>query len=128
MWEEVSELEDPLYCEDCSMNRWWGNPVAYLAIQKNFSTDALGEINDLVEQISEAYIDDPRVYEDELDLISLALASNENTPIEVLQSLSTKDKNSIKANDQDSPFYVGEDQETSNISETAKRTLSKLNQ
>ena len=128
MWEEVSELEDPLYCEDCGMNRWWGNPVAYLAIQKNLSTDALDEINDLVEQISEAYIDDPRVYEDELDLISLALASNENTPIEVLKALSKKDKNSIKANDQDSPFYVGENQETSNISETAKRTLSKLNQ
>jgi len=127
MWEAVSEFEDPLDCYGCGMNRWWGNPVAYLAVQKNLPSAALNQINDLVEQISEAYIDDPRKFEDDLDIILLSLASNENTPVEVLQKLLKIDRNPMQANDDQYPFYDENDKGTANISETAKRTLSKLN-
>jgi hypothetical protein len=126
MWEEVSELEDPLDCYGCGMNLWWGNPVAYLAIQKNLLSSALNEINDLVEQISEAYIDDPRKSEDDLDIILLSLASNENTPVDVLQKLLKIDRTPMQATDDQYPYYDEDDKGSGNISELAKRTIAKL--
>jgi hypothetical protein len=126
MWEEVSELEDPLDCYGCGMNRWWGNPVAYLAVQKNLPSSALNQINELVEQVSEAYIDDPRKFEDDLDIIRLSLASNENTPVEVLQKLLKIDRNPMQATDDQYPFFDENDKGTANISELARRTIAKL--
>jgi hypothetical protein len=108
------------------MNRWWGNPVAYLAVQKNLPSSALNQINELVEQVSEAYIDDPRKFEDDLDIIRLSLASNENTPVEVLQKLLKIDRNPMQATDDQYPFFDENDKGTANISELARRTIAKL--
>ena len=128
MWEEVADLEDPLDCYGCGMNRWWGNPVAYLAIQTNLPSGALDEINDLVEQISEAYIDDPRKSVDDLDIILLSLASNENTPVDVLQKLLKIDRTPVQATDDQYPYYDEDDKGSGNISELAKRTIAKISQ
>ena len=102
-------------CYGCGMNRWWGNPLAYLAATENMPANeleliyrlALGEFEDLY-----------------LDVVLCSVASNPNTPDYILEQLSKKDRNSLMVEDEQCPFYDEEEPETANISFWAKKRLA----
>jgi hypothetical protein len=109
------ERESPLDCEECSMNQWWGNPIAYLAVHPHVKEPGL-------QRIFEAVIDD--TYEFGRDIVLCALAQNEKTPVAILKKLAKIDREAHLAKDEQCPFYDEENEKTINIAYLAERTLS----
>lgn len=111
----ILKTDDPLDCYGCSMNQWWGNPLAYLAVNSNSRGDVLRKIFEIVRD---------NKYEFAVDIVLCSLAQNKNTPKEILEFLSTQDRNSILAEDDQCPFYDPDNKQVSNIAYLAKRSLA----
>ena len=109
------EAESPMDCYGCSMNRWWGNPVAYLAVNPNTKPQDLQKIHEIAKAES---------YEFSKDIILCSLAQNPSTSIEVLNQLALIDQDSLLASDEQCPFYDPDNKLSVNISYWAKRRLS----
>jgi hypothetical protein len=119
MCETVLDDNELMNCYECGMNRWWGNPVAYLAFQENLPQKNLTELFELTIALSK---------EDEMtkDIILCSLASNKSTPLEVLNKLQNEERYALMAADEQCPFWDETDKETSNIAELARRTILKI--
>jgi hypothetical protein len=65
-------------------------------------------------------------FEYDIEIIYSSLASNKSTPISVLQFLTTVNKEPIMASNDQYPFHNENGVKVSNISELARRTLSRL--
>jgi hypothetical protein len=115
--EAMCLKEDPLDCYGCGTNRWWGNPLAYLAVNPNSTGDALRKIFEIVKD---------NKYEFAVDIVLCSLAQNRNTPKDILEFLATQDRNSILAEDEQCPFYDPDNKEVSNIAYWAKKRLQNL--
>lgn len=115
MLKVVSEMDSPDDCYGCGMNRWWGNPLAYLAVNENISASNIKKIYSLANKISEGH---------SRDIVLCALASNVNTPQDILSKLYNEDRESIMAKDEQCPFYDEGLPETANISFWARKHLS----
>ena len=109
------EAESPMDCYGCSMNQWWGNPVAYLAVNPNTKPQDLQKIYEIAKAES---------YEFSKDIILCSLAQNPSTSIEVLNQLALIDQDSLLASDEQCPFYDPDNKLSVNISYWAKRRLS----
>ncbi len=110
----ISQSDDPLDCYGCAMNQWWGNPLAYLAVNSNSTGDVLKRIFEIVKD---------NKYEFAVDIVLCSLAQNKNTPKDILEFLATQDRNSILAEDEQCPFYDPNNKEGSNIAYWAKKRL-----
>ena len=102
-------------CYGCGMNRWWGNPLAYLAATENMPGNEL----ELIYRLALGDFED--LY---LDVVLCSVASNPNTPDYILEQLSKEDRNSLMVEDEQCPFYDEEEPETANISFWAKKRLA----
>lgn len=120
IWNQLSNLEDPVSCYECGSNRWWGNPVAYVAQMEKLSSENLNKIFEFTSSLDDRF-------EYDIEIIYSSLASNKSTPISVLQCLTTINKEPIMASNDQYPFYDENGVKVSNISELAKLTIAKLN-
>ena len=109
------ERKSALDCEGCTMNQWWGNPVAYVAVHKKTSTLDLKRIYNRVHKDSD---------EMARDIVLCTLAQNPNTPQEILKKLSTLNRDALLAQDEMCPFFDDDDPRTMNIAHWATRTLA----
>jgi len=114
----VLDDDDLMSCYECGMNRWWGNPVAYLAFQENLPQKNLVELFQLTIAL-------PKEDEMTKDIILCSLASNKSTPLDVLKKLQNEERYALMAADEQCPFWDETDKETSNIAELARRTILK---
>ena len=119
MCETVLDEDGLIDCYECGMNRWWGNPVAYLALEENLPQKNLAELFKFALAL-------PSEYEMDKDIILCSLASNKSTPLDVLKKLQNEERYVIRAADEQCPFWDETDKETSNIAELARRTISKI--
>ena len=119
IWDQLSSLEDPIGCYECGSNRWWGNPIAYLACMKKLSPDNLNKIFEFTSALDDRF-------EHDIEIVFSALASNEATPKSVLEFLATVDKEPVMASNDQYPFYDENGESIPNISKLAKRTIAKL--
>jgi hypothetical protein len=119
IWNQISNLENPVSCYECGSNRWWGNPVAYVAQMEKLSSENLKKIYDFTSSLDDRF-------EYDIEIIYSALASNKSTPISVLQFLATVNKEPIMASNDQYPFYDENGVTISNISELAKFTIANL--
>lgn len=108
--------QSPMDCYGCGMNRWWGNPVAYLAVNPNTKP------NDL-QKICEIAMDES----DELsrDITLCSLAQNPSASTEMLKQLAVIDRDSLLAGDEQCPFYDSTNKLSVNISYWAMKQLDK---
>ena len=118
MCETVLDDHELMTCYECGMNRWWGNPVAYLAFQENLPQKKLVELFQLTIAL-------PKENEMTKDIILCSLASNKSTPLDVLKKLQNEERYALMAADEQCPFWDETDKETSNIAELARRTILK---
>ena len=109
------EAESPMDCYGCSMNQWWGNPVAYLAVNPNTKPEDLKKIFEIATAES---------YEFSRNITLCSLAYNSSTSIEVLNQLALIDQDSLLARDEQCPFYDPDNKLSINISFWAKKQLS----
>jgi hypothetical protein len=109
------EAESPMDCYGCSMNQWWGNPVAYLAVNPNTKPEDLKKIFEIATAES---------YEFSRDITLCSLAYNSSTSIEVLNQLALIDQDALLARDEQCPFYDPDNKLSINISFWAKKQLS----
>jgi hypothetical protein len=102
-------------CEGCTMNQWWGNPIAYVSVHEHTSAADLKRIYTRVHK-----------NDDEMarDVVLCTLAQNPNTPEEILKKLSAMDRDSLMARDEMCPFFDENDSRSINIAYWATRTLS----
>jgi len=108
------DSQSPMDCYGCAMNRWWGNPIAYLAVNSNTKSQDLHRIFEVA--IAESY-------EFSRDITLCSLAQNPSTPTEVLKQLASMDKESLLANDDQCPFYDPNNKLSVNIGYWAKKLL-----
>lgn len=108
------EADNSMDCEGCGMNQWWGNPLAYLAVQSNTRPTDLQQIYEMAENES---------YEYERDIVFCALAQNDKTPISILKKLAKIDRDALKAKDEQCPFYDENNPATTNIANWAIQKL-----
>jgi hypothetical protein len=106
--------QTPMDCYGCAMNRWWGNPIAYLAVNPN--TNSLD-----LQRIFEIAIIEPDEFSRDITLCSLA--QNPSTPTEVIKQLASMDRDSLLAGDDQCPFYNPNNKLSVNISYWAKKQL-----
>ena len=118
MCETVLNDDELMTCYECGMNRWWGNPVAYLAVQENLPQKNLVELFQVTIALPKN--------EMTKDIILCSLASNKSTPLDVLKKLENEERYSLLAADEQCPFWDETDKETSNIAELARRTILKI--
>jgi hypothetical protein len=109
------ESQSPMDCEGCGMNRWWGNPVAYLAVNPNTDPKDLQAIYEIATAES---------YEFSRDITLCSLAQNPSISTEVLNQLALIDRDSLFASDDQCPFYDPNNKLSVNISYWAKKQLS----
>lgn len=118
MWQKLCVNSESVSCYDCGMNRWWGNPVAYLAIMDQLPTKILAEIFNFTLTLDERYSHD-------VQIIQSALASNLNTPLIVLESLTEVNKVTYLPFEND--LHYDEKNEQLLISQLAKNTIQLIN-
>jgi hypothetical protein len=119
IWKKLSNLENPVSCYECGSNRWWGNPVAYVAQMEKLSPENLNKIFEFTSALDDRF-------EYDIEIIFSALASNEGTPKSVLEFLVTVDKEPVMASNDQYPFHDENGVKISNISELAKRTIANI--
>lgn len=113
--DAITQDEFPSFCDGCSGNHWWGNPLAYIAIGENTSWHDLERIYEL------ALV---TVSDTTQDIILCTLAQNVNTPVKILEILAQQDRDSVRAKDEQCPFYDEDNNDSSNIAYWAKRRLA----
>jgi hypothetical protein len=106
---------ESLDCEGCSINRWWGNPLAYLADSTNIQEEDLKKVFE-ASKISLGELDK--------DVAFCALAHNPRTPRDILEFLATQNRRAILLENEDCQFYSPDNPESSNISYWAKERLA----
>jgi hypothetical protein len=114
MLNVLLDSQTPMDCYGCAMNRWWGNPIAYLAVNPN--TNSLD-----LQRIFEIAIIEPDEFSRDITLCSLA--QNPSTPTEVIKQLASMDRDSLLAGDDQCPFYNPNNKLSVNISYWAKKQL-----
>lgn len=115
MLKTLISSTSPMDCDGCSGNRWWGNPIAYLAVNPNTNPQDLIKIFEI--SVAEKY----EFYK---DITMCALAQNPSTPTEVLKQLAHYDRKSLGAEDDQCPFFDPNNKSSSNIGYWAKRRLA----
>jgi hypothetical protein len=108
------EGDNPMDCEGCGMNQWWGNPLAYLAAQPSTRPTDLQKIFELAENES---------YEFSRDIVFCTLAQNEKTPVAILKKLAKVDRDALRARDEQCPFYDENNASSINIAYWAELSL-----
>lgn len=113
--QKVLASESKGDCYGCGTNRWWGNPLAYLAATQNMPAHELELIYNFALKSLEGL---------DLDVVLCSVASNPNTPDYILEQLSKEDRKSLMVEDEQCPFYDEAEPETANISFWAKKRLA----
>lgn len=115
MAQKVLSSESKGDCYGCGTNRWWGNPLAYLAATENMPAKEL----ELIYLLALGNFEDLN-----LDVVICAVASNPNTPDYILEQLANEDRKSLMVEDEQCPFYDEAEPQTANISFWAKKRLA----
>lgn len=108
------ESKSPMDCYGCGMNRWWGNPVAYLAVNPNTKPNELQKICEIAMDESDEF---------SRDITLCSLAQNPSASTEMLKQLAVIDRDSLLAADEQCPFYDPNNKLSVNISYWAMKQL-----